>query len=398
MSPSCFIAPFVVKIFLQPLRDAFSLPLTPLTLCRQRFRQSSRQRAFRRSDPPVYRSIQHRIAGRGRGVIGCMFERVLMDRVIIFTNWRMAFAQDLTAEALSVLAREPDMTAVAVCDTGASSAARNIMLSLRRQTAWASTRVFNPQLDAARPRMRGPFRHMCRDHRVPLLLAPGDDINQPAFLDRIGNDLGANVALSLGCLRKFGPALLAVFDVVVNYHNGVLPQYRGLRVTDWALYHGEPRIGFTYHHMTEEFDEGPILLSDAVPVTGEERPWRIEARKTRRAAECLPLLMERIRSRDPGQPQPDGGQYFSRKAFKRIQEIGDPGGITWEELQRRLRCFGLVRLDLDGGRHPVTRVAQADGDSPFHFTTSDGVRARADRFMHLPRIGYAAARMAGMVE
>ena len=35
MSPSCFIAPFVVKIFLQPLRDAFSLPLTPLKLCRQ---------------------------------------------------------------------------------------------------------------------------------------------------------------------------------------------------------------------------------------------------------------------------------------------------------------------------------------------------------------------------
>lgn len=46
---------------------------------------------------------------------------------------------------------------------------------------------------------------------------------------------------------------------VLNSHPGLLPQFRGCTCVEWALYLDE-QIGSTVHRMTDQIDEGPILL------------------------------------------------------------------------------------------------------------------------------------------
>ena len=35
----------------------------------------------------------------------------------------------------------------------------------------------------------------------------------------------------------------------INYHDGLLPNYRGVAATGWSIYRGESQSGFTFHRM-----------------------------------------------------------------------------------------------------------------------------------------------------
>jgi methionyl-tRNA formyltransferase len=49
-----------------------------------------------------------------------------------------------------------------------------------------------------------------------------------------------------------------------NMHGSLLPKYRGRAPANWAILHGETRIGVTLHHMVKRADAGDIV--DRAPV------------------------------------------------------------------------------------------------------------------------------------
>jgi len=59
---------------------------------------------------------------------------------------------------------------------------------------------------------------------------------------------------------------MSVFDVLVNYHNGLLPDYGGLYATRWSVYFNEDSTGFTFHRISDVLDGGPILHQDSLPL------------------------------------------------------------------------------------------------------------------------------------
>jgi methionyl-tRNA formyltransferase len=89
---------------------------------------------------------------------------------------------------------------------------------------------------------------------------------------------------------------------VVNLHPSLLPAYRGpngLR----SLFDGAPRLGATLHHLTPEFDAGPILAqaSEATPEDVDPAS-ALEALK-RAAAEALDAGVPRALAGEPGEEQ-----------------------------------------------------------------------------------------------
>jgi hypothetical protein len=74
--------------------------------------------------------------------------------------------------------------------------------------------------------------------------------------------------------------------------------------------------------------------------------------------------------------------------FLRITSIGDPGTLSWEELERRLRAFAVLTISIDGEPCPVTRLRRVGSGRPrrpeLAFTTLDGVLAEPSRLRHLP--------------
>jgi methionyl-tRNA formyltransferase len=46
---------------------------------------------------------------------------------------------------------------------------------------------------------------------------------------------------------------------VINIHYSLLPKYRGMHSTVWAILNNEEYLGFSIHLMNENIDDGPIL-------------------------------------------------------------------------------------------------------------------------------------------
>jgi methionyl-tRNA formyltransferase len=101
-------------------------------------------------------------------------------------------------------------------------------------------------------------------HQVPTL-RPGD-INEPSFVARIAA-LEPDLLVSVSCPQIFGRALLDVPSIAcLNLHSALLPQYRGVLPTFWAMANGEDETGVTLYVMSEGIDDGEIVSQRRIPI------------------------------------------------------------------------------------------------------------------------------------
>ena len=139
------------------------------------------------------------------------------------------------------------------------------------------------------------------------------------------NDVNGNRALSF--LREQRPALIIytgggilrsrLIELptlgVINAHSGLLPKYRGMNVTEWALLNGDG-TGITVHFIDPGIDTGRILFSRLVPITIEDASIGMLRQRIARAT--VAALVDAVKVLASGnaelinQDPADGKQYF----------------------------------------------------------------------------------------
>lgn len=164
-----------------------------------------------------------------------------------------------------------------------------------------------------------------RRHGVPtaVLQAPRDDAGAAAdeMLALLTRHEADFVALA-GFMRHVPPAVVSAFrHRMLNVHPALLPAFGGpgmygRRVHEAVLAHGARFSGATVHLVDEEYDSGPIVLQDTVPVLQDDTPESLAARilpvEHRLYPEALALFAEgrvriegrRVRILEPGSPTP----------------------------------------------------------------------------------------------
>jgi formyltetrahydrofolate-dependent phosphoribosylglycinamide formyltransferase len=115
---------------------------------------------------------------------------------------------------------------------------------------------------------------------VAATLVPAADFPTPDELDVALADAfqqaGADLICLAGYMRLLGPAFLSRFPWrVLNVHPALLPAFGGRgfygrRVHEAVLASGARQSGVTIHFVDDEYDHGPILLQQAVPVEPED--------------------------------------------------------------------------------------------------------------------------------
>jgi len=99
-----------------------------------------------------------------------------------------------------------------------------------------------------------------------LFDAPLNNINQPAGLEalhRFNPDL--MVSIRFGKILR-DPAIACASMGVINLHSGLLPNYRGVMPTFWAMLAGETDIGMTLHWVPDAtIDTGTIIAISSQP-------------------------------------------------------------------------------------------------------------------------------------
>jgi methionyl-tRNA formyltransferase len=64
----------------------------------------------------------------------------------------------------------------------------------------------------------------------------------------------------------------------INFHGGILPQWRGANILNWVLVTGSDTTGVTAHWMTPEIDKGPLIKIETIPIFISDTAVTLRAR------------------------------------------------------------------------------------------------------------------------
>ncbi len=103
-------------------------------------------------------------------------------------------------------------------------------------------------------------------------------------LFRLLDDHKADFIALAGFMKKLHPAIIQRFrHRIANVHPALLPAFGGvgmygMKVHEAVLASGAKISGATVHLVDEEYDHGPILLQETVPVLSHDTPESLAAR------------------------------------------------------------------------------------------------------------------------
>lgn len=122
---------------------------------------------------------------------------------------------------------------------------------------------------------------------VPTAVISPSSTDEEAFeqqlLDALGHHQVSFVALA-GFLKKIPSGVVVSFrHRILNIHPALLPAFggRGMygrRVHEAAIEYGVRWSGATVHLVDEEYDTGPVVLQEPVPVLPDDTPASLAAR------------------------------------------------------------------------------------------------------------------------
>jgi methionyl-tRNA formyltransferase len=93
-----------------------------------------------------------------------------------------------------------------------------------------------------------------------------ESVNTPEWREKIAA-LKPDLILSVYYRHMIGTKILALPPLGAwNMHGSLLPKYRGRAPINWAVLHGESRIGMTLHRMVKSADAGAVVDQEGVEI------------------------------------------------------------------------------------------------------------------------------------
>lgn len=128
---------------------------------------------------------------------------------------------------------------------------------------------------------------------------------------------------------------------VINIHGGLLPEFRGANIYNWALIEDAKETGMTAHFMQEGIDDGDIIFQKKVPVLETDTAKTLRAKINPTGFEMLKEIKNMI---ERGEKLPRTPQDESKSKYYRRRNPED-GLIDWTKPDREI--FNLVRALVD---------------------------------------------------
>ena len=177
-------------------------------------------------------------------------------------------------------------------------------------------------------------------------------IGTPEWVERISG-MKPDLILSAYYRNMIGMRILGLAPLgAFNMHGSLLPKYRGRAPVNWAVLHGEPRIGMTLHRMVKAPDAGAIVDQEGVDIG----PRDSAEQAFRKVLPCARRILERQigallagRARETPQDEAEATYFGGRKP--------EDGRVEWA--QTSLQIFNLIRAVTDPYPGAFTDVGAA---------------------------------------
>ena len=168
------------------------------------------------------------------------------------------------------------------------------------------------------------LKNLAVKHTIPYIKVNDLNNNESVnFLRKHKPDL----VLSIGSTIIRTPFLEVPTIGTMNVHMGILPEYRGIGVTEWPLIENRVSdigLGVTLHFMDDKVDTGPIIKKQKINLDGCQSLHDLESKYLN---EMVNLMIEGVQmARDKklsSEPQKNdrGRQYYS--AHRRMRIIAE---------------------------------------------------------------------------
>lgn len=243
-----------------------------------------------------------------------------------------------------------------------------------------------------RPKGRGqtltppPIKLIAQQAGLPVLQPL--KIRTPAFLEALASWKPDLIAVTAFGRILHAPILTLPPLGCVNVHGSLLPKYRGAAPVQWAVINGETETGITTMLMDEGMDTGPMLLQEALAISGDDTAGTLAPRLADLGGR---LLVETIRQLKAGTLTPrkqddsaatmapllkkeDGALDWTLSAQSLVNHIRGlspwPGAYTFLGPDR-WNIWKAAFNQRDVSDRPGTIVAVTKGS--IHVATGDGV-------------------------
>jgi len=190
-----------------------------------------------------------------------------------------------------------------------------------------------------------------REKGIPVFTP--ESVNTPEWRERIAQ-LQPDLILSVYYRHMIGTKILALPRLGAwNLHGSLLPKYRGRAPINWAVLHGEPRIGMTLHRMVKSADAGGIVDQEGVAIGPRDTAEQAFRKVLPCARQVLARQIDTLLAgtvRETPQNEAEATYFGGRKP--------EDGRIHWTQTSAQI--FNLIRAVTD--------------PYPGAFTDCDGVR------------------------
>jgi len=166
---------------------------------------------------------------------------------------------------------------------------------------------------------------LARANKIPF--ASIKDLRKKQSLEKI-KKASPDLIISIAPPQIFPPELLQIPALgCINIHQGLLPKYRGINPSFWALLNDEKETGVSIHFMDQKIDNGPILLQEKVKIETAETLHSLYLKNIEIGAAMLAKAVALIEKGDYQTiPNPKSdATYFSfpdKKSAKRFRGRG----------------------------------------------------------------------------
>lgn len=179
-----------------------------------------------------------------------------------------------------------------------------------------------------------------------------ESVNNPEWRERIAA-LKPDLILSVYYRNMIGTKILDLPPLGAwNMHGSLLPKYRGRAPINWAVLHGESRIGMTLHRMVKSADAGAIVDQEGVAIgprdTAEQAFRKVMPCARRVLARQIDALLAG-KAKETPQDESKVTYFGGRKP--------EDGRINWRQTSPQI--FNLIRAVTDPYPGAFTDVGPA---------------------------------------
>ena len=116
----------------------------------------------------------------------------------------------------------------------------------------------------------------------------------------------------------------------INFHPGLLPQYKGSLSTVHSLINGEKEVGGTWHYMNNKIDDGNILYQFKILIQDNDTAFSLNHKIFNESLNNLEKVLELVNLNYKGKEHKGGKFYYNK--FPDISNLNN-------NLQEKIKYF-----------------------------------------------------------